>query len=1856
MSVPECSSPPRPAYTSMPRCDRRDPPYQNLDRCYYECSPGCYRVDSKWLLNWKTCDGGHWTGIDIVCAGCCSLPPWPKDTYMNCGISYAEAYKEGTVCSYYCSLYWHIPDYGSTTRTCSKGVWTGTDLVCKRKEGEPPVCSSPPRPANAIRKYCSSSPPTSHGVYCRYECIPGYFHRGGNILRTCINGVWDGRDTVCVRNEAFCCIVESELFSRQCRVLPGADDAGLDACRCGADLPGTLGAEVVAYHPQQYDNNLHCTWTIEVSVGELVGLRPHLFSLEAGYDWLDVYKGPLDNPILLGSYTGTDIPAALIATSNMIHLLFRTDVINFDVYVGFKIYFQGQIIPAEVIVTSKMAHLVLTISQANADDSFKIHFEDFYQTFCGWSLPPVYVSMAPVLGIHFHSDESGTGAGFSGNSGTGFKIHYYLQDKSEDDRQGYQRMHQQTEDTGTFSSMNYPHYPYHNHVYQQWNITVDTHKAVKLTLVFIDTQLQDDPGHCRNDYVKVADPSDEQKSLYWCGTCVHHSASTITSVEHRPPAPAVLDAISNWLLVSDGIKQISVSAATNQVWALDDVGRPLRRTGVTKTTPQGTGWEVVGTERFLQISVGHVGVWAVYNHSTLMYRVGTYGNSETAGLRWQEVQIDDVYNALFSFEKLTSRLLRWDLEIEWIHSGKNLVWVIGSYQHWIKPGETIVLKGISPEAPDKGIWTTVGAATVRVISVSSVTGQLWAVGRSGRMWRSRFYCEISAKYDWEMISGCFTSVSVGPAGVWAVDDVGSVYHRAGTFLNETSPGEEWVHVPGVNLRQVAVGDGIVWGVDSNNRVFANVLPAPVGREVCQVGLKGRSMCYAVQKENRLCAKDEIICPHSEKCIPECSVCDGIVDCGDYDDTDERNCCTRPRFAGCPEKHRRVCTGDAGCYSPSRVCDGDWNCREDKEDERDCFGTVQFYTGGTVSEWFSSTRAGMSRYDSVLHGRDCFGMVQFYTGGTVPVWFSSTRAELSWYGSVLHGWDCPGMVQFYTSGIVTVWFSSTRAGMSRYGSVLHGRDCPSMVQFYTGGTVSVWFSSTQAGLFRYGSVRHGLDWFGMVQFYTGGTVSVWFIHTRAGLSQYGSVLTRAGLSQYGSVLQGAGLSWYGSVRQGRDCPGMVPFYTGGTAPVWFSSKRAGLSRYGSVLHGRDCFGMVQFYTGGTVPVWFSSTQAGLSRYGSVLHGRDCPSMVQFYTGGTVSCISRQERCDGWADCRDFSDEIGCGYCGEYGIPFFNQWFSALDPGITDKMLLSPVGCIPNDVVCDGVIDFVGLPGFHDEADCVQVRLYEAYGVNYYNMRSEGLVYDHTCSTGECTSSFFFCNDENEFECGNWEDEQECAQTLCRDTQLDHRTLKEISIAQYCDGEDDCRTGADESPRKCGRGACLLPVSLLQEKFSIEEGIGTHQIIHSSQELTLTDWVIEGRDDWLQITLEEPVQLTGVVVTGLWPSQTLTFSLKYGVWADCLAAYTEQDGQKSNFTSSAGKDEHYLATAVPAKVVRLTPESWLGRTTWGVGLLGCPVKEDRIKHKSCGKGWTMFEERCYQKFPSPLVWWAAERYCQALGGHLAAVNTPQENGFLRDNIGNGWIGMKIDAVVIKNKIQEIVNFTWSDGSPAGDAFKKQNISFDDFQEYIWRLNDPFCGFLEDHDQASYRGDGCETTPNYTELGHTEDATRDELHVYIPDMTACDDCMARESSCGYVRCGIPDQYRCGLIYSPGYPHAFPSSAICLWTIDGPLGSYVTLVLLDVDLPCTSRELQVRDRFLTVGWNTIHGLCRGEGEQKRYVSSSNEMILVMLATSHRTDFGASRGFMATFNVSAFSPSRQVKHLPEDAGKNYIRLKKKTK
>ncbi|XP_066273593.1 perivitellin-2 31 kDa subunit-like [Branchiostoma lanceolatum] len=273
----------------------------------------------------------------------------------------------------------------------------------------------------------------------------------------------------------------------------------------------------------------------------------------------------------------------------------------------------------------------------------------------------------------------------------------------------------------------------------------------------------------------------------------------------------------------------------------------MRRTGISQLTPQGTGWKMVGTEKFLYISVGRAGVWAVYNDSTVMYREGTFRTAETAGTSWQAVHIDTkITSSLFNFKAFPVETGWSGHSIDRIHSGKDFVWIIASYPHFTY-GYTIVRKGITLDSPEGTSWDSAQTANMKEVSVSSRTGQLWAVEIGGRVWRSPFYCEISVKSSWEAMDGCFSSVSVGRSGVWAVGFDGDVYHRVGTFLNETVPGVAWMHVPDVTLEQVDVGDGVIWGVDSSHRVFVKRLPTSIDREVCQVGLNGRSMCNAIEK-------------------------------------------------------------------------------------------------------------------------------------------------------------------------------------------------------------------------------------------------------------------------------------------------------------------------------------------------------------------------------------------------------------------------------------------------------------------------------------------------------------------------------------------------------------------------------------------------------------------------------------------------------------------------------------------------------------------------------------------------------------------------------------------------------------------------------------------------------------------------------------------------------------------------------------------------------------------------------------------------------------------------------------------------
>ncbi|XP_071823489.1 astacin-like metalloendopeptidase [Apostichopus japonicus] len=100
--------------------------------------------------------------------------------------------------------------------------------------------------------------------------------------------------------------------------------------------------------PNEYANNLTCTWTIEVSAGMSVELKIEEFNLEVSTgcykDFLSVYDGSqYDGTALLTPSCGSEIPwpfpsTVLVSTNNLMTVLFTTDGSN--IASGFRATFE----------------------------------------------------------------------------------------------------------------------------------------------------------------------------------------------------------------------------------------------------------------------------------------------------------------------------------------------------------------------------------------------------------------------------------------------------------------------------------------------------------------------------------------------------------------------------------------------------------------------------------------------------------------------------------------------------------------------------------------------------------------------------------------------------------------------------------------------------------------------------------------------------------------------------------------------------------------------------------------------------------------------------------------------------------------------------------------------------------------------------------------------------------------------------------------------------------------------------------------------------------------------------------------------------------------------------------------------------------------------------------------------------------------------------------------------------------------------------------------------------------------------------------------------------------------------------
>ncbi|XP_067106350.1 low-density lipoprotein receptor-related protein 1B [Osmerus mordax] len=214
-----------------------------------------------------------------------------------------------------------------------------------------------------------------------------------------------------------------------------------------------------------------------------------------------------------------------------------------------------------------------------------------------------------------------------------------------------------------------------------------------------------------------------------------------------------------------------------------------------------------------------------------------------------------------------------------------------------------------------------------------------------------------------------------------------------------------------------------------------------------------------------------------------------------------------------------------------------------------------------------------------------------------------------------------------------------------------------------------------------------------------------------------------------------------------------------------------------------------------------------------------------------CVLYGHVCDGEADCRDGSDELGCAiHCktGEFQCSHGNRCLPQQQvcdgtPQCRDRSdeqdcwKLSKgcshrcdnrTRCIPDSFLCDGERDC--LDG-SDEGVCATTQC----GASEFR-----------CSSGQCVSGALRC--DSHADCRDHSDEAGCAKPPRCPPELRCPRSHECLLKDWlCDGEEDCLDGSDEknckaAPLKCGRyqWACASRQQCVPASWRCDGGMDCH----------------------------------------------------------------------------------------------------------------------------------------------------------------------------------------------------------------------------------------------------------------------------------------------------------------------------------------------------------------------------------------------------------------------------------------------------
>uniref|UniRef100_A0A3P8W543 CUB and Sushi multiple domains 2 n=1 Tax=Cynoglossus semilaevis TaxID=244447 RepID=A0A3P8W543_CYNSE len=156
-------------------------------------------------------------------------------------------------------------------------------------------CSSVPEPRNGRRMGNNFAA----GAVIRFECSPGYVLEGSSAI--------------------------------ECLTVPNALaqwNSSIPSCivPCGGNLTHRTGTILSPGFPEPYLNSLNCVWKITVPEGSGIQIQVISFVTEQNWDSLEVFDGGDNTDTMLGSFSGTTVPALLNSTSNQLYLHFFSDI------------------------------------------------------------------------------------------------------------------------------------------------------------------------------------------------------------------------------------------------------------------------------------------------------------------------------------------------------------------------------------------------------------------------------------------------------------------------------------------------------------------------------------------------------------------------------------------------------------------------------------------------------------------------------------------------------------------------------------------------------------------------------------------------------------------------------------------------------------------------------------------------------------------------------------------------------------------------------------------------------------------------------------------------------------------------------------------------------------------------------------------------------------------------------------------------------------------------------------------------------------------------------------------------------------------------------------------------------------------------------------------------------------------------------------------------------------------------------------------------------------------------------------------------------------------------------------------